>query len=151
MVMEILYHCNDWRSLPQHRYISIDFGCLLLVCTWIFWYKMHDSSFCIRVSWLHTLPWYLNGICWPIHCVRLPWDQTTPLGYMGEICFVILTGACFMICGSFILLFISLCLHHRTFYTMIQHFVTEFDDLQEKHSENEILCNLIRFHISAKT
>lgn len=74
-------------------------------------------------------------------------------GYLAEIASSILLLFSYMIAnGTILLLFISMCLHHRAFYKMMKHSI---DKLNQK-SNDEIRCDekflrdLIQFHISSK-
>lgn len=80
----------------------------------------------------------------------LPWNQNTLSGYFSEIFFDILTGEAFLTSGSFILFFISLCLHHQAFYFVFQHLVRKLGKMSEKRNDEDTLRKMIRFHISVK-
>lgn len=82
----------------------------------------------------------------------LPWNQNTPIGYLCEACVVFCTGCAYIIVnGSILILFFSICLHHRAFYQMIHHNLQNFNRCDEMKRDNEeFLCKLIRFHISIK-
>lgn len=85
----------------------------------------------------------------PIH--SLPWNQQTLIGYSAEFVFVALfCGIYFISNGSFVLLFISICLHHRAFLQMFQQLVNEFDPLNTNGNHPELYRKCIRFHISVK-
>lgn len=90
-------------------------------------------------------------VCFP-H--RLPWDSSTLIGFIGEICFVLISYHFYnIINGSAILLFISICLHHRAFYKMIQHSIGKLDcsvNHQNHQNRDQLFCELIHFHISAQ-
>lgn len=79
---------------------------------------------------------------------RLPWDQRTELGYFGEIVVSVLASNNYIFFnGLFLLLFVSLCFHHRAFYQMVEH---SFHVLQRSNSrriDKLFLSDQIRFHI----
>lgn len=103
-----------------------------------------------RVVWVKNVK--LNAI--NANCLNefssLPWNQDTVLGYLGEICFNIVTGEAYLASTSIILFFISMCLHHRAFYHIFRHSVSKINHLDKKRTNKEILCEVIRFHISVK-
>ncbi|XP_031624982.1 odorant receptor 63a-like [Contarinia nasturtii] len=81
----------------------------------------------------------------------LPWNQTTPLGYFGEMCFVQIFAQCYLIFnGAVIILFISLSWYHQAFYKMFYHSMQQFGDPERGQYDKEILCNLICFHTKIK-
>lgn len=96
--------------------------------------------------------------CWPIvernkqntknliFIFSLPWNQTTPAGYFAEMCVSILFSYVYLILtGIPLLLFISMCIHHQAFLEMFKHWIGKSVQCDAK-----LLCDLIRFHISAK-
>lgn len=85
----------------------------------------------------------------------LPWSQSTIVGYFGEQ--LLINVMCFIysvINGVLLLLFISICLHYRTFYEIIKHWIDEWNNENANGNTNrcdeKFLCELIRFHVSAK-
>lgn len=104
---------------------------------------------------------FKNGVCQlsqhsliKVHLVySLPWNQTTPLGYLAEICFQMLCGEAYLTFnGSVILLFISMCLYHQAFYKMFQYSMRKMNQPPDEGQQDTkgVLCNFIRFHISVK-
>lgn len=82
---------------------------------------------------------------------RLPWDQQTPLGYFGETCYFVVVSLTYLtINGTFMLLFISMCLHDYAFYQMFQHFIRKWQESDANRNGAAFLCKLIRFHVSVK-
>lgn len=78
---------------------------------------------------------------------RLPWDQTTPWGYFGETLYHLFVGEMYLLTnGAFLLLFISLCLHHRAFYQMFDNFVRKMDYPDENRNDTRHVWKLIKFH-----
>lgn len=76
----------------------------------------------------------------------LPWNQTTYLGYFAELILLIPLAYGYMIInGTFLLLFISICMHHQVFYKMFKH---STDGM--KKCNRKFLCDSMRFHILAK-
>lgn len=84
----------------------------------------------------------------------LPWNQDTLVGYIGEIAYCCFVGEAYILSnGVILLLFVSICLHHKAFYQMYENAViklTEFDKNQNIHEYNNI-CDLVRFHVTIKT
>lgn len=82
---------------------------------------------------------------------RLPWDQQTSLGYFGETCYFVVVSLTYLtINGTFMLLFISMCLHDYAFYQMFQHFIRKWHESDANRNGAAFLCKLIRFHVSVK-
>lgn len=82
---------------------------------------------------------------------RLPWNQTSALGYAQDLFVEVLIGEAYMIFnGSFLLLFISICLHHQAFYKIFQLAVRKLDFSDRNQSDETTMCQLIRFHILVK-
>lgn len=101
---------------------------------------MENFEFCLVLSFSFQPILLLNSK----H--SLPWDQTTAIGYIGEVCFQIMMGEGYLFSnGALLLLLISMCWHHQAFYKMFRHFVCEIDS-KEKNAKLK-LCELVRFHI----
>lgn len=82
---------------------------------------------------------------------RLPWEQHTYIGYVGDIIFECLVGAAFFICnGSFILFFISICLHLKAFSKMFQHSTLEMNRPDQNCNNKKFLAELIQFHMTIR-
>lgn len=73
-------------------------------------------------------------------------------GYAAELCIDLITLTFYLIGYSCsVLFFISLCFYHRAFAKMIEHLVQKLHRNNDSDQDNEkLLCELIRFHISAK-
>lgn len=83
--------------------------------------------------------------------VSLPWDQTTPLGYFGEMCFSIMNLEAFWIVGGqILLLFIFVCRNNFIFAEMFVSFLNEFDQLENMQEKHIAIQNLIAFHTDVK-
>lgn len=81
----------------------------------------------------------------------LPWNQTSALGYLGEVATSTASGQGYLILnGSTMVLFISICLHHRTFYKMFHHIIQKLGQPDKVQSDHETLCHSIRFHLMVK-
>lgn len=83
----------------------------------------------------------------------LPWDQTTAMGYIGELAFSMPIGlGYFSINGGFLLLFISICQHHQAFYKIFEQSVNKLTRSNDENNrcDARVLCNVIRFHIKIK-
>lgn len=92
--------------------------------------------------------WIVN-IWIDIH--SLPWDQTTFAGYLAEMCLSIPFAAWYyLLKGVSILFFISLCYHHEAFYKILQRSVHILNTVNNYRDQKILLCNIIRFHNSAK-
>ena len=83
---------------------------------------------------------------------RLPWDQSTIFGYFGELIqMMTVTQIFFLVNGVSLMLFISICFYHRAFLKILKNSIDEWNS-QDKKTRNDakFICDLIRFHISAK-
>lgn len=79
-----------------------------------------------------------------------PWNQTTFLGYSGEVVGITIFGNEYSaILFVLVFLFVSICLHHQAFAKMFKLWVYEWNRHGDANAE-KFLCNLIRFHISIK-
>lgn len=81
----------------------------------------------------------------------LPFDQQTLLGYFGEEALSIFTAEFYLIVnGSILLLFIGICLHHQAFFKIFHHGVSKLNHFHEDQNDEQLLCELVQFHILAK-
>lgn len=81
----------------------------------------------------------------------MPWNQTTPFGYVWGSLFSITAGTSyFIINGAVLLIFVSICLHHQAFYEMFLHSINEFERLKNKQNGKQQLCKVIDFHTTTK-
>lgn len=72
---------------------------------------------------------------------------------MAEKCLDLLIGATyFLALAAVLLLFISLCLHYRTFLEMFEYVLAKIgkSDKNGHQHDAEIICDLIRFHSRIK-
>lgn len=84
--------------------------------------------------------------CFVLLNSSLPWNQTTYLGYFAELLLLIPLAYGYMIInGTFLLLFISICMHHQAFHKMFKQSTNRTDKCDSK-----FLCDLMRFHVLAK-
>lgn len=82
-----------------------------------------------------------------LNFLSLPWNQTTFVGYFLEICFGNLAILTYMLAnGAVLLLFMSMCIHHRAFFKMFKQFIYEAKRCDDK----QFLCKLMQLNISAK-
>lgn len=85
----------------------------------------------------------------------LPWNQTTFYGYCGELGLVATDTTGFMLVnGGLLLLFISICMHHRAFSNIFKNAIAKSNKsigvTNAKQCNARFLHDLIEFHISAK-
>lgn len=81
----------------------------------------------------------------------MPWNQSTYVGYVGEIGFSVVTcEAYFLVDGLLLLLFISICLYFRSFREILKNSIRIRNQFDGNRFDHEFLCDLIRFHISIK-
>lgn len=81
-----------------------------------------------------------------------PWNQTTVIGYLGEDFYIIYFASIYgIVAGLILLLFISICIFHLTFYKMIEHLINEWN--QNRHrfpNDEQFVRDLIGFHVEIK-
>lgn len=82
----------------------------------------------------------------------MPWDQTTFLGYIGEINSIAYFGFTYMVEDCMILLFfVSICMHHQAFHEIFEHSINNHDANSNNSDDNQqFIFDLIRFHVSVK-
>lgn len=81
----------------------------------------------------------------------LLWNQSTPLGYSGEICvYLVFVVPYFIIQGVFFLIFISMSFHHQAFYEMFRHLVINSFGSNDKDDCNKRIKKIIEFQISTR-
>lgn len=94
----------------------------------------------------HKLNWYPFFLF-----ISLPWNQNTPIGYFAEVLYQMIAPDAFYIThGSVLLLFISICWHHKAFEQIIRHMMNQFDHLETDRNYKKSLCQIIQFHITVK-
>lgn len=103
----------------------------------------------IRLSKLfhifYSIKIFLNFI------LRLPWNKRTLRGYFYEICFDSVFGDTYLLANSsLLLLFISICLHHKEFAKRLSHSLRKLDYDDKARNNKDFLCELMNFHISVK-
>lgn len=52
--------------------------------------------------------------------------------------------------GTFFLMFIGICLHDVSFFEIFQHSLEKLDETEVTRDKEQLLCDLIRFHILVK-
>lgn len=78
----------------------------------------------------------------------MPWDQSTIYGYFGEVCALISVGEVIVLVnGVVLLLFISICFHHRAFCEIFRQLIGEWTRNSTERHDREFICRLIRFHV----
>lgn len=81
----------------------------------------------------------------------LPWDQTTVTGYLAEEAFCIIGSEFYFLFDALpLLFFVFLCWHNQVFLKMFEEILRKLDHPRENHNNKQILCDLIRFHITVK-
>lgn len=77
---------------------------------------------------------------------RLPWNQNTLYGYIGEILFTYFSCESYLfVNGPIVVLFVSMCLHHRAFYEMFNYSLHEMDVPNKKKNDKLELWKIIQF------
>lgn len=141
------------------KYMKCTCSMMLIVTTLSLFTSWHKNSYDdlyhpAKIMWaIRFSNWFC---CVKLNCKQqilysLPWDQTKPLGYMGEALFFNAAGQAYTISnGVFLILFISMCIYHRVFYDMFSHSIDKWNHRNKNHCPDKILRHLIRFHISIK-
>lgn len=81
----------------------------------------------------------------------LPWDQTTPLGYIGKFIYSeVVTQAYLLGNSAFLLLFIFICWNYRGFFEVIRNFVDRLNHPDVNQINQKLLKQLVEFHVSIK-
>lgn len=86
----------------------------------------------------------------------LPWDQSTYLGYFGEMCFFSTIGAAFLFANALILsLFLLFCIHFRAFLEIFKDMIANSNHRKDENRRNDddgrkSIVDLIRFHLLIK-
>lgn len=85
-----------------------------------------------------------------IYC-SLPWNQSSFVGYFGEIIVdIMIFIEVVAIDFQFLLLFTSLCAHFFTFNEMFASFVIGVDSSTEEKRKTECIRKVIQFHLDIK-
>lgn len=83
--------------------------------------------------------------------VRLPWNQTTPIGYFFEMGFSIINLEAFwVVAGQILLIFIFMCRNNLIFAEMFVDYLNEFDHLENMQEKHKVIHKLIAFHTDIK-
>lgn len=76
----------------------------------------------------------------------VPWDLNTRYGYICEVILDISgTETYYIANGSLLLFFISMCLHHRAFLKMFEHFLMNLNKQDDQYKKGN-LSKLIKYH-----
>lgn len=79
----------------------------------------------------------------------MPWNQSTPLGYVGELITVSSSATSYyIVVGILLISLISICWHHVAFFEIFERELHEFD--RTDNSPNH-LFELIQFHTAIRT
>lgn len=81
----------------------------------------------------------------------LPWNQTSLLGYFGELFLSFIIGGAYLSSNAlFLLTFISMCLHHQAFLQIFRDLTLDLDHCNENRTDKKLLFKLIDFHYTVK-
>lgn len=82
---------------------------------------------------------------------RLPWDQTTPIGYFGEICIALLHGQMILaVDNQVLLIFVFLCKNNFAFTEMFANFIDQFGRIHGMQQKCDSIRKLVDFHNDIK-
>lgn len=137
-------YCHDYVDIVT----SIDFP--LLDVHWQLWYQIFLSS--VRYYVRHFIrSKIVSQHLLSMFDFSLPWDQSTLVGYFAEIFCVWHNGQVYLLAvGAVILFLISICYHHHAFYQIFKHSVDKINNFDENRKHEDVLRNLIRFHMLVK-
>lgn len=80
----------------------------------------------------------------------MPWNQRTFVGFLAEVAVIFAFSVAILInYGVFILLFVSICIHHQAFYKMFKHLAQNLGSRNAGNSSKELLSRIIRLHVTA--
>lgn len=54
----------------------------------------------------------------------------------------------FLVNGAFLILFISICFHHRAFYKIFESTIEQLGNTNSSYNDKLLLCQLVKFHVS---
>lgn len=81
----------------------------------------------------------------------MPWNKQTFTGYIGEFFYSMIDSeAYFFANGAFLLMFISVCLHHRAFISMFRHSIRELGADSNGSNDKKLVCKLIQLDVMFK-
>lgn len=81
----------------------------------------------------------------------MPFNQSTLVGYVLQVAYTINFSEMYYIANAtFLILFITICLHNQAFYKMFRHSLQKLDQTNQDRNVQKILCDLIHFHITTK-
>lgn len=113
----------------------------------------------VSAAFIYRIKNFRNELVWiekKIMHFSSPWDKTTMLGYFGEIVQTWIAAEIYLIVnGVALVLFISICIHHRAFYKIFKHSIHEWNSCQKNQNHDEdrgsiFVRDLIHFHILVK-
>lgn len=155
MAMECVFQVHDWIywsgkfDLYEHN-----FGPVLHLCARFIRSGLHNLIIQIHVNLqISSTNFKFKFILMKIIKLyaSLPWNQETPLGYVGYVGFNFLVVESYLIFnGTILLLFVSLCLHHRGFYEMFRHALGQLECPEPNRNDKHKLHKLIQFHYLVK-
>lgn len=162
-LMETNTRCQRmWRILIKCTIASMCWMFTTSTFSVIYFLKVHgtfDVNYLLhpfRITWVSN-----DCVCWSsvdglhhnlvIFSDRLPWDQSTPAGYFGEVIFDVFMGHAYLFCNfTFLLLFVSICWHHQAFHKMFEHTSRKLNNHDRNRNNTEFVCSLIRYQISVR-
>lgn len=112
-------------------------------------------SYCMHIWWnITTFPTILHFFPLNLTFYSLPWNQSTPYGYLAEANFIILTNQIYFVFnGALLLLFVSLCLQYQAFGEIFQYLMEKFEKNSKKtqfDDHRNILCDAMNFQSSVR-
>lgn len=148
-VENLLQVCYDW-IWQYDDCVGIPLDSIIVHEAWVFWWKQCLSTF---EFYVRILDWIRGGgfVVNINEIFRLPWNQTNLFGYVGETCFSIYSVESYYFTnGSILLLFISICLHHRGFLKVFHLLMNRINSCDDVETNKKRFADLIEFHVSAK-
>lgn len=147
-------NCYSTMDLSYNNVNFNGYNFNMFYCTRSIWCCIYSSSDENQVRklalWLRSVFWNCDKLI-TFLSYSLPWNQTTPLGYLGEIGFFILSmELLWSVGGQVLLLFISLCKNNFVFSDMYGSFIDEFDQTDEMQDKCDLIRKLVDFHNDVK-
>lgn len=156
-------HTSEWMWKIYFNWIAVILVTNVIVAPIILYYLMINGNLPaddfwrpIPFVWVIQLTFQFAVIYQKnlLIVFSLPWNQTTMYGYFGELGMVVSDTTGFMLVnGTFLLLFVAICMHHQAFLKVFKTVIAKSNqsiNTNGKQSTARFLCKLIRFHLSVK-
>lgn len=112
--------------------------------------------FLIKFNFIHPSKWHfliklMKIIEETVNSCRLPWDQRTIRGYIGETVFSVISSSLYLHTNVvFLTFFIAICEFNQAFSNYFDALIAQFHSTNEFKGAKSLLCYIIRYHVSIK-